>query len=414
MHPRPPAPADPRPHRTSAWLTKAGALMLAMTFALAACVPGSDNETDEDGGSEAEMTLREGEAVNGTRLMDDVAMYPRVIRAEHGEAEGTILASAVTFDDDGGHGAIFESTDDGRSFEQISTVSDPGASDGLCCSTLYELPQQVGELPAGTLLWSGSVGQEADDPRMTLPIWASDDGGHTWEHLATVATSENSGGLWEPEFTVAKDGKLVMFAADETQQPEHSQTLVMSESEDGIEWSERRNVVAAEDPELRPGMPVVRTLPDGTYLMSYEICGMDCRHFTRSSTDGIDWGDPEDLGEPLESADGTHFRHAQNISWYDDGSDTGRMLTIGQVLNDADGQVAPGSGQTMFVSDDPPEGEWQSAEAPLHINEPWDDPCPNYTSSLLPMPERDEVLELATGYDENDVCTTYFAVGDLP
>ena len=132
-----------------------------------------------------------GGAENGTRLMAGVALYPRAIRLEHaGEANGTIIASVVTFSGDVGHGAIFSSIDDGRTFQRIGTVSDPGAAEGLCCSTLYELPRQVGDLPAGTLLWSASVGQQADPAtrRMTLPVYASTDRGRTWEHVSTAAT----------------------------------------------------------------------------------------------------------------------------------------------------------------------------------------------------------------------------------
>src|SRR3954454_4138272 len=96
-----------------------------------------------------------GGAENGTRLMDTVALYPRVIRLAHsGPANGRIIAGVVTFGESGGIGAIFESTDSGRSFNRIGSISDPGAARGLCCSTLYELPRQVGDLAAGTLLWS--------------------------------------------------------------------------------------------------------------------------------------------------------------------------------------------------------------------------------------------------------------------
>lgn len=360
-----------------------------------------------------------GEAENGDRLMDTVALYPRVIRLQHsGAANGRIIAGVVTFADGAGHGAIFQSTDDGRSFDRIGTVSDPGAARGLCCATLYELPQQVGELPAGTLIWSASVGQDAGaERRMTLPVWSSQDHGRTWTYESTIATSPNFGGLWEPEFTVSEDGRLVMFVSDESQQPMHSQTLVLSVSSDVKTWTPLRNVVAADDPELRPGMPVVRRIPGGDYLMSYEICGpgQGCRHMVRRSTDGLDWGTPNDLGRPIRAHGDWHFRHAPTISWYDDGTGNGRLLAVGQMLYNGDGTVAAeGNGSTVFVNGAAPESRWQQAPAPVRITEPYDNYCPNYSSSLLPMPETGELLELATGYDEGGVCTTYFAVGELP
>ncbi|MCP2265764.1 sialidase family protein [Promicromonospora thailandica] len=361
-----------------------------------------------------------GGALNGTRLMDGVALYPRAVRLAHsGAANGTIVASVVTFDGDVGHGAIFTSTDDGRTFERTGTVSDPGATKGLCCSTLYELPRQVGDLAAGTLLWSASVGQQEDEStrRMTLPVWASADQGRTWEHVSTAATAPGGKGLWEPELAVTPDGRLALYVSDENQQPAHSQTLVQTTSPDGRTWGPLENVVAAQNPDLRPGMPVVRTLPDGTYLMSYEVCGPveDCRHYTRRSPDGTSWGDPAVLGHPVTTADGVHFRHTPNISWYDDGTPDGRLLAVGQMLYGADGNVLPGSGATLLANDAAPESPWAAAPAPVGILDPWNDYCPNYSPTLLALPERGEVLELSTGYEaEGGACTTYFAVADLP
>jgi len=361
-----------------------------------------------------------GGAVNGTRLMDGVALYPRAIRLEHsGPANGTIVASVVTFEGDVGHGAIFTSTDAGRSFERAGTVSDPGAARGLCCSTLFELPRQVGDLPEGTLLWSASVGQQEDEStrRMTLPVWASRDQGRTWQHVSTAATATGGKGLWEPEFAVTPDGRLALYVSDENQQPTHSQILVQTTSSDARTWSPPETVVAAQDPDLRPGMPVVRTLPDGTYLMSYEVCGPveDCRHYTRRSPDGTSWGDARALGHAVTTADGTHFRHTPNISWYDDDTPDGRLLAVGQMLYGADGGVLPGSGATILTNDAAPESPWAAAPAPVAIQDPWNDYCPNYSPTLLAMPERDEVLELSTGYEsEGGACTTYFAVAALP
>jgi len=361
-----------------------------------------------------------GGAVNGTRLMDGTALYPRAIQLAHsGAANGTIIVSTVTFTGDVGHGAIFSSTDDGRSFERIGTVSDPGAAQGLCCSTLYELSQQVGDLPAGTLLWSASVGQQQDEAtrRMTLPVWASTDQGRTWEHVSTAATAVGTKGLWEPEFTISADGRLVLYVSDENQQPAHSQTIVQTTSSDGRTWSPLENVIAADDPALRPGMPVVRKLPDNTYLMSYEICGpvQDCRHYTRRSPDGVSWAAVGNLGNPVRTADGTHFRHTPNISWYNDGTTDGRLLGVGQMLYGADGAILPGSGSTIMTNEGVPESPWAIAEAPVRILDPWNNYCPNYSPTLLALPESDELLELSTGYEtEGGTCTTYYSVAALP
>jgi hypothetical protein len=362
-------------------------------------------------------TTSAGSAENGTRLMSGTALYPRVIRLQHsGHANGRIIASVVTFDGPDGIGAILASTNNGRSFHRIGSIADPGASQGLCCSTLYELPRRVGHLRAGTLLWSASVGQAATDRRMTLPVWASTDHGRTWNKLGTVATATNTGGLWEPEFAVSRDGRLVLYVSDETQQPTYSQTLVESVSRDGSTWTSLKNVVAASDSSLRPGMAVVRKVRGGGYLMSYEICGpgQECSQHVRRSPDGIGWGDPTDLGSLITSTDGSGFRHAPTISWYADGTRGGALLAVGQMLYDSAGEVAEGNGSTILTTTGAPEGTWTAAPAPVRIAAPYNNYCPNYSSSLLPLPERHQLLELATGYDSDGVCTTYFATGPLP
>lgn len=50
-------------------------------------------------------------------------------------------------------GAIWESTNNGTSFTQVGHISDSTASSGICCTTLFELPVQIGVMPAGVLCW---------------------------------------------------------------------------------------------------------------------------------------------------------------------------------------------------------------------------------------------------------------------
>src|SRR5690625_7147033 len=57
------------------------------------------------------------------------------------EADDRLLASVVSFDGTSGFGSIWESTDDGATFSQISTVLDEATEtgEGLCCATLFEI-----------------------------------------------------------------------------------------------------------------------------------------------------------------------------------------------------------------------------------------------------------------------------------
>ncbi|GAB2665049.1 sialidase family protein [Kribbella swartbergensis] len=348
-------------------------------------------------------------AATGQLLRNDTGLYPRAIRLEHsGTANGRILAGVVTFVGNAdGIGAIYESTNAGASFTQVGTVDDPEAADGqgLCCATLFELPSPVGAMPAGTLLWAASVG--ASDRPMSLRIWKSSDVGRTWSYLSSCATAPNAGGLWEPEFTIAKDGRLVCHYSDETD-PAHSQKLMQVRSSDGITWTDPTPTVAGPVQGHRPGMSVVRRLPSGTYLMSYEICGQggqyDCAVYTRTSPDGWTWGTPSDPGTWVRTANGRYFTHAPTITV----APNGNQLLIGQILQNADGSVAAGNGKTIFIRS--ANGAWRELPAPVEVDNPYNNYCPNYSSSLVVSPDSRRVLELASDYDAG-VCKTYYATG---
>ncbi|WNI27144.1 RICIN domain-containing protein [Streptomyces sp. ITFR-16] len=359
-------------------------------------------------------------SATGTPLGSGTGLYPRAIRLEHsGAANGRVLASVVTFDGDNGVGAIHESTDAGATFRQVGRVADPESAggQGLCCSTLFELPRQVGALPPGTLLWAASAGQDEPDRRMALRIWKSGDVGRTWSYLSSCATAAGTGGLWEPEFSVAADGALVCHYADETD-PAHNQKLAAARSYDGVNWQDRRNTVAGAWEPDRPGMPVVRKLPDGTYFMSYEICNpggqYQCVVHYRTSADGWDWGDPASLGFRPETVDGKYFRAAPTIAWAPapGGGPNGRILLVGQQLLNRDGTPAADSGRTILANTENGTGPWYEIEAPVRVTAPTATYCPNYSSPLLPSADGRTVLEIATDWD-GSVCRPYVATGPV-
>lgn len=396
---------------------KKGFIVLAtlLVFILSACASTPPPHPIPD---LVERDAIKGQAVTGTQLRDGLALYPRVVRIENGEDAGTIVASVVAFSGSNGLAKIFHSTDEGTTFTEVGEIRDQDARKGLCCGVIYELPQAVGEFDAGTLLWSASAGADAGaDRRMVLPLWSSTDAGRTWQQQPPIVTAPNSGGIWEPEFAVTSDGRLAVYFADETEQPTYSQTLQLMTSSDLVSWDAPAPVVAATDPALRPGMPMVRRLPDESYLMTYEVCAQilgNCEQRWRTSEDGLDWGDPTDLGSTLIAEDGTHFRHAPTLAWYDDGTSDGRLLTVGQMLFKGE-EVAEGNGSRIFVNEGDPSGPWTPAQAPVSVKDPWDNFCPNYSSPLLPLPESGRLLQLASAYGHQDnTCTVYFAVTALP
>lgn len=382
-----------------------GLLLCVSLQGSASATPESDNPTPN---------------ATGTRLSDQVAMYPRAVQLAHnGDANGRIMASATTFTDRGGEAAIFESTDGGESFAPVTSipVADRNGQPGLCCGTLYELPQAVGELDEGTLLYAASAGQEAgDERRMSLDIWQSSDLGRSWSYLSACATAPNNGGLWEPEFSIDAQGRLVCHYADETDFVDGTQRLASVASTDGVHWEDRQITVQSLPGSTRPGMPVVRQHPNGEYLMTYEICGQpgdngryDCATYLRRSADGWNWGNPDDRGTLLTSAENRYFTHAPTIAIAEDGT----LLVVGQQLRNADGSIAAGSGRTVLVDSDGGSGPWREIAAPVEVPDPPNAPCPNYSSALTPLAGTTEFLEVATDTDPDGVCRAYFATGSF-
>ncbi|MFF5563993.1 RICIN domain-containing protein [Streptomyces sp. NPDC012623] len=356
----------------------------------------------------------------GTTLRNGTGLYPRAIRlAYNGAANGRVLASVTTFDGNNGVGAIHESTDNGSVFREVGRIVDPesSAGQGQCCGTLFELPRQVGALPAGTLLWAASAGQDETDRRMALRVWRSNDVGRTWSYLSSCATATGTGGLWEPEFSVASDGALVCHYADETDSG-HSQKLSATRSYDGVHWQDRRDTVASSWSPDRPGMPVVRKLPNGTYFMSYEICNpggqYQCVVHYRTSTDGWNWGSATSLGFRPETVDGKYFRAAPTVAWAPapDGGANGRLLLIGQMLLNRDGTPAAESGRTILANTENGTGPWYEIESPVRVTSPSANYCQNYSSPLLPSADGRQVLQIATDWD-GSVCKPYYATGGI-
>lgn len=354
----------------------------------------------------------------GTPLMDGVSLYPRAIRLRHsGDANGRIIASVVTFNDQGGVGAIFESTDNGESFQRVGSIpaTAQAGTQGLCCASIFELPTRIGELPAGTLLWAGSVGADAPDRRMTQRVWRSFDHGRTWSYLSNCTESPDTSGMWEPEFSVDAKGRLVCHFADETEGPDGSQQLARTVSADGVTWEPKQVTVQSQPGLYRPGMPVVRRLPDGGYYMVYEICGTpgqyDCAVYSRRSADGSDWGSPTDPGRRLESETGRYFTHTPTISVVPKADGGARLLMVGQLLVEPDGQQAAGNGSTLMVDDNSGNGPWREVAAPVAVPDAYNNYCPNYSSTLVPSRNGERVLEIATDYDDAGVCRAYFASG---
>lgn len=347
-------------------------------------------------------------SASGT-LLPHSSVYPRLVRIAHGpqSADGEILAST--------NRQIFQSLDDGRTFSLLSEVPVRPGSRFLCCETLFEMPTTVGSLRAGTLLFAASyvVGSVP-----AIEIYTSTDEGRNWTYSSTPvmgAGEKGHGGLWEPEFSVARDGGLVMFWSDETFLC-CSQKLEKIRTFNGTTWQDKSDAVASTVEADRPGMAVVNRMPTGMYFLTYEICGdpttgHKCAAYFRTSRDGWNYGRASNLGTRIETADGKYFEHAPTNIWSPSPlSPEGVILVVGQVLMDADNSVSAQNGRVIFVNPRlDGSGPWSMISAPVEVPNAYDNYCPNYSSALLPVRHGTALLEFASDYYALNKCGTYFS-----
>ncbi|WP_370946377.1 sialidase family protein [Amycolatopsis sp. cg5] len=350
------------------------------------------------------------------QLVPGFGTYARLIRLSHSQAgRNRIVASLTTTSTVDNYTTIMESTDEGESFHKISEIHDRDGVDGMCCGTLYELPQMVGRLRAGTLLWAASYGHNGGfNRRVKLKVWASRDSGRTWSFLAEPAGSHNTDGIWEPEFTVDAGGTLWLHYADESEAPQYSQVMNRVSSTDGLNWGTKQRTMAILPHRVRPGMPIIRKLPDGRYYFAYEICNYGdryCDPYFKISADGANWGDPADPGTRVQTADGNHFQHAQTITLFPGGVNGTRIVMVGQIYVNAAGEPLPGNGATLLANDNFGAGPWYEIAAPLKISGVYNNYCPNYSSTLLPVDNGKNILEIGSEYNSEGTCTAYFAKG---
>lgn len=347
--------------------------------------------------------------VGSDQLGTGTNMYPRAIRLAHsGAANGSIIAS--TSYDANRVSSSYRSTDDGRTFSKIGAINDARAPQGVCCASIYELPQAVGDLPEGTLLFAASYGAGALP--MSLNLWASTDHGVTWSKRSTAITAGGQGHLWEPEIRVNAEGQLTMYYSDETQAG-HSQTLMEIFSPDGGKTFGRPYpVVELANSGARPGMAVVRELKNGTRIMTYEVCGggYGCDVYYRTSKDGADWGDPGAVGTRIVATDGTRFQHTPSITVVDDGSATGKLVLAGQTYVNSSGNTDGGNGITLLTNTGGGAGAWNRIVSPVRVPQAANNTCDNYSPALVPTADNAHVLEISTMWQGN-VCIARFATG---
>ncbi len=257
--------------------------------------------------------------------------YPSIIELQHqpgGVNNGMLYATGERWIDD--HMCpIYCSADGGTTWAELGEVKDKShkAVRTAFAPCLYELPVQVGEMPAGTLIL-GANSIDSAWRNIYVVLYRSYDLGRTWEAFATVGASEGTGGYWEANFACTDDGTLICYFSDDTD-PFHSQKLVLRYTKDGENWSDFVETVALNDGGLRPGMPVVTKMGNGQYFMAYEIVGMANNPvYYKITDDPLDWGDPAEVGERL-MAGRKGLAATPWCTWIPAGGECGTLIVTG-------------------------------------------------------------------------------------
>ncbi|WP_240419517.1 RICIN domain-containing protein [Paenibacillus periandrae] len=264
---------------------------------------------------------------------------------------------------------IYESTNGGQTWSKIADVADVHSGEGLReQGFLFELPQQVGNMPAGTMLLAVNA-FPAEELIHNIELYKSNDLGRSWTYVSTIATGGAYGGgmnwqsqgIWEP-FLLVANNKLICYYADE-QDPNNNQMVVHRTSANGIDWSNTKADVALG--ELRPGMPTVTKMGNGKYMLVYEMVNFqeDQIHY-KISSDPENWGNASDPGIKVNYYQGQTPGSQPYVTWVPGGSPNGTVIISG------------GRSDKIFLNYNYGQGHWTVQDCVIPTG---------YSRALIPM-----------------------------
>lgn len=219
---------------------------------------------------------------------------------------GEILATRDVLRNGERRAVCFRSVDNGRTWEEISTIARQKGHATVGDGHLFQLP-------SGDVLFSyrhNRLGETPADKReYSIRIAVSRDGGEAWEGHSTVATSSHDPveepqalrGLWSSFLFLAEDGKLhCVYDDEDTPHREgfsrHQWLTMRTWDETAREWLNPVTVSRAHHPEhlSRDGMPSVVRLPSGRLLCAFETVQVEPPHanlvrYTTSDDGGKTW-----------------------------------------------------------------------------------------------------------------------------
>ena len=311
----------------------------------------------------------------GYRSRLDSVYFPSIVELQYQsdpKNNGKLIA-ATSFGDTGrpnsvapSLGALLESTDGGQSwkviFRPVETIN-PRFWAGQMAH-IYELPAQVGKMPAGTLIYS--VNTVNYDRYSHISMFISYDAGKTWNQSPNLIATGGGlkEGVWEPVMFY-DNGYLYCFYSDDSH-PRYDQRIVYKRSKDGVKWEAAVNVCAFKEFEGRPGMPVITKMGNGEYFLVYEYCNgwlgdvQECFVYYKTTKDITNWN-PSDPGTLLTAKiNGKDYMTASSpcCVWTPAGGECGTLLAQGRREFGIRGT------NPMFVSYDYGK-TWSTIEAPM-------------------------------------------------
>ena len=378
---------------------------------------------------------------NLSTFPNGTAGYPRAIRVDYdGSASQTMLATFAK----GGHGApgsmpVYRSTDGGGSWSLLSTITSNTAGWDIEAPTLFEVPRNITGLNQGDILAAGTAWSVGNYTTQKVEVFKSTDHGATWTYLSNCTSTSGlpngwGHGIWEPMFLVADDNTLACFISDERPAGSATNNQVIghyTSTNGGASWSGSltQDVAFPSDNLARPGMQTFAELPNGTFVMSYELCrdGTDADHacevYIKFSNDGLSWGTLGTAGTLVQTTDSRQLLHTPFVSWMPGGGPNGTILLSGQrVVSGPTGSktVLGESGSVLFANTNLGVGAWTELEAPVTVNPTGGygsgvPSCPGYSTPAIPREDGTSfVYFAATWRGSGNLCELKFGTGTLP